>query len=509
VNTIIPNINDASTLWSMPYEDFNEWRATGDLPRLLEFLKTRLPQFELWLALYGVDDNRFCRVVHTSNLFLGTGPKVLYRETNFFPNKELYSVVDMTLERFRAGPRLEGREPPDAIEVVPYFLWAKRRLGRARYFATTLGQHMRTDSFVYNRWRSPDEPQASRAYLLSSFEVVKIGGVDLGQYAGIGHRNLDFADLDHLAITGKFNGSYPFDVAFSSCRNMRLDDAEVNFFRFIECPMEGFRCERTHAYQLSLHRCGALKAKFREARLVKPAFTESVVEYDFDRCDLIDLSYSPSRGAGPRAVADNCRRFRAAFQSTGRREEASKWFYSERVSELRALRSPLASFPEKFILRGYGGTLHTIYSHWYKREFGTQQCLRWASDVVLRHILVWLTPRNFWEIATFKARYLSALFSWTLWGFGERPLRVVVAAVSVIAGFASIFYSTPDALRHAGGGNALVEAAYFSTVTFTTLGYGDVIPLTDNMRLTCALEAVCGAFLIGLFIAGFSNKNRY
>jgi hypothetical protein len=41
---------------------------------------------------------------------------------------------------------------------------------------------------------------------------------------------------------------------------------------------------------------------------------------------------------------------------------------------------------------------------------------------------------------------------------------------------------------------------YLSAVTITTLGYGDIVPITDEARLVTALEAVWGIVLIGLFL---------
>lgn len=45
-----------------------------------------------------------------------------------------------------------------------------------------------------------------------------------------------------------------------------------------------------------------------------------------------------------------------------------------------------------------------------------------------------------------------------------------------------------------------VAAFYFSTVTWTTLGYGDLQPL-DSMRLVAAWEAFFGYIYMGFFIA--------
>ncbi|HKQ04860.1 MAG TPA: potassium channel family protein [Blastocatellia bacterium] len=50
---------------------------------------------------------------------------------------------------------------------------------------------------------------------------------------------------------------------------------------------------------------------------------------------------------------------------------------------------------------------------------------------------------------------------------------------------------------------------YLSAVTITTLGYGDIAPLTTRARLLVLSEAVVGIIVIGLFInAGSQKKSR-
>lgn len=54
------------------------------------------------------------------------------------------------------------------------------------------------------------------------------------------------------------------------------------------------------------------------------------------------------------------------------------------------------------------------------------------------------------------------------------------------------------------------EALYFATVTFTTLGYGD-ITLSDEWRLLSSLTAVNGLIIFGLntaFLVEFVKKTR-
>jgi hypothetical protein len=61
------------------------------------------------------------------------------------------------------------------------------------------------------------------------------------------------------------------------------------------------------------------------------------------------------------------------------------------------------------------------------------------------------------------------------------------------------FWETSQGLtvRSAGG---YWRFLYFSVVVITTLGFGDIVPLTDAARLWVASESLLGVILIGLFL---------
>lgn len=59
--------------------------------------------------------------------------------------------------------------------------------------------------------------------------------------------------------------------------------------------------------------------------------------------------------------------------------------------------------------------------------------------------------------------------------------------------WAFCYYFTPET---SGQFSSLTEAVYFSMITFTTVGYGDVV-LNSNWRILSGLEAINGIMLIG------------
>lgn len=47
---------------------------------------------------------------------------------------------------------------------------------------------------------------------------------------------------------------------------------------------------------------------------------------------------------------------------------------------------------------------------------------------------------------------------------------------------------------------------YLSAITITTVGFGDILPITDRARFAVAFEAVLGIVLIGLFLSALTDK---
>ena len=53
---------------------------------------------------------------------------------------------------------------------------------------------------------------------------------------------------------------------------------------------------------------------------------------------------------------------------------------------------------------------------------------------------------------------------------------------------------------------SFIQSIYFSVITITTLGYGDISPITESARVLTAIEALSGIVLIGLFLNAVAHS---
>lgn len=101
-------------------------------------------------------------------------------------------------------------------------------------------------------------------------------------------------------------------------------------------------------------------------------------------------------------------------------------------------------------------------------------------------------------------------------GYGERPLRVILFSLCFIlmCGITYFLLGINDSgqllrldLDQSGLVNiqTFFKTLYFSVVTFTTLGYGDLVPVGPS-RVVAAIEAFAGSFTLALFVVVFVKK---
>lgn len=86
--------------------------------------------------------------------------------------------------------------------------------------------------------------------------------------------------------------------------------------------------------------------------------------------------------------------------------------------------------------------------------------------------------------------------------FGRSFGRFIGWVALIIFVFGLVYFFIPKGLSVDGFGNCL----YFSVVTFTTLGYGDIEPVSALAKIAVAAEVLLGYLMLGLLVAILSKK---
>lgn len=128
-------------------------------------------------------------------------------------------------------------------------------------------------------------------------------------------------------------------------------------------------------------------------------------------------------------------------------------------------------------------------------------------EMTMRRMLM---PR--WSGARFWSKLVDVFCA-----YGESPPRVILSAMAINIGVAGVFFLSgvngPDGILRINlevglGANVEVylNCLYYSVVTFTTLGYGEITPATLFTRHLASTHAFGGAFMMAMFVAVFGKK---
>jgi hypothetical protein len=101
---------------------------------------------------------------------------------------------------------------------------------------------------------------------------------------------------------------------------------------------------------------------------------------------------------------------------------------------------------------------------------------------------------------------IALLWAWHALDYGRSLSRIAVIGFGIAALFGFVFKQWPGFLDYTSSANTWFTPFYFSVVTFTTLGFGDVKPKTIGGEFLVSFEVIFGYITLGLLLAVLAEK---
>ncbi len=177
---------------------------------------------------------------------------------------------------------------------------------------------------------------------------------------------------------------------------------------------------------------------------------------------------------------------------TAEREYKKEFFKMKRGEEKKILRSQIEAFYR--LVDSYLVVLEKTY-----REKGFFEASErvYEDKMHFRKCFAFFSGRYFVHLGHFfldkTSRYGHSLGRWGL---------TVLIFISVFAGVVALFDQTAavSMFENYSTRSGIFDYFYFSLVTFTTLGYGDIVPVTIAGKLIVGVEVLLGFTMLGIFI---------
>src|SRR6185295_1935455 len=434
---------DILDLWALSEKRFVEWRRLNDFPILLTHFDKTLQLFKEWKT-----ENKL-----SNETIIKCG-----EVTPFLENKR-FSKKDKTL--YLSKQIWQGEEQ--------IFVAHQKIVGEKSEFGQTYTYELIQPFISYLDWlkaknnsqsilninsRNATGHEMERVWIhadvyapKSDFELLKMGGIELPRNGfGILFRGkrLEFANLCGL----KLNGEVPFgslgnlSCSYCACDNWLAENFDMALLDLDHCSVDNFTLANSKIRQWRLYDCN-VSGDFFNSKLYRVQIFGGNFNPVLQDCTLSD-SHIQSDPNILDANYNGYKSFKKIYQSQGDDD---------------------------------------IARHYFIRE----------NEFVRNSLKGW--------------NYFTKSLSYYYWEYGRKPHRIIYLSMGIIIFFGAIYWINSDLIsantinKNFNFGDSL----YFSTITFTTLGYGDFSPI-GWLKILSAIEAFTGVVNMGFLIAGYSNN---
>ena len=437
---------DIADLWALSEEKFIEWRKLHDFPRLLNHFDKTLLLFTEWKI-----DNKLTNEMIISN---GEITPFLERKKLAKKNKELYLTKrsnENNERSFVSYQKIEGEHSKFGT-VYKY-----EHILTFTSYLDWLAARNKSQKILFINSRTAPGHDLERVWIhsdvyatKSDFELLKMGGIEI-PVNGFGilcrGKKIEFANLCGLKFSGTINFGEEGNLScsFCACDNWQAEDFNMPMLDLQHCSITNFKLVNSKLQQWSFYNCH-VSGDFVSSKIYNVNIFGGSFLPVMQSCTLSDTHIKIDKNIKNNNLF-GYKAFKKIYQNQGDDEIAKSYFILE-------------------------------------NEFLRNQMKGWD--------------------------FMTKSLSYYYWEYGRKPHRIIYYSIGTILCFGILFWlnsseiaSTANDIETFNFGHGI----YFSTITFTTMGFSDLIP-TGWSRLLVSIEGFLGLLNIGFLIAGYAN-NKY
>ncbi len=455
-------------IWAIKPTTFYAWRVKHDLPRILAYFSEKLNRFNEWKEKFEITDSLLIRhgisnCVNLKDVKQKDRQKYIFHKQGDNPARDFLSDTDLS----KKISIMWGEQEKFVLKkkFVGYLDWCEQNKIKA------FGNRSNQDVFSYTS-ASNIRSAAIKVSILDGLELLKIGGVTV-QPNAIGLINpkyFEFVNASYLTLQGHINSAgLVLRFENSIIDDLTCENLEYPLVEFSNCSITNLKVTDSSVAQWNFYKT-TVTGKISNSKLSMIQIIGGGFNVVLDSTYIMEVD----------AVHTNELGFVSTYQTL-------KKTYADQGDDKNAI---VYFLKEKRLER----------QSYYNAIF--------SQRVQSRFKLSFLKEKSLLLISILSAiiRYLFSLLNDFYWGYGRRPFNIVGCSLLVIliCGFIFLFNQDLMNMPNKQTKMSVSDSLYYSTITFTTLGYGDFTP-QGFLRVVASLEALFGGMSIGFLVAGFSN----
>jgi uncharacterized protein YjbI with pentapeptide repeats len=367
----------------------------------------------------------------------------------WYPHLEGANLSGAQLERaILRGAHLEGADlsgaSADGIDLQGAHLeganLSKAQLKKAEFLKANLGKAVLAEAHL-------DGAEMEEAHL---------------DWADLSGANLKKAYLMRAHLEGANLSGAHLEEAF-------LEEADLTEAILVNAHLKGANLQRADLRGANLHRAHLQQTNLNYANLRGPETNLIKADLEGARLYGADLFQAEIEGINW-----------GSGQILG--EELLHKEEEDEKKKLELIKEAAAVYRNLKIWHNEQGMYDTAGEFFFREMTAKRKALKWSTN----------TAHKLWS-----------LFVSVTCGYGERPLRAIVWAASVIVGLGIIYFLIGAEWHLDAFGNSLA----FSAMSFTSMGYGSWLEASEALTKGIgAFESFIGVFTIALFLITFVRK---